>query len=238
MSEEKKPTMKERPSDLQPRERLIAQSPRALSTVELFAILLHTGTSEKDVLSLSNDLLMAVGGLEGMLDQTVESLCRVKGVGPAKAATLLAAVELARRLLHLEKKRDQQEVCDAASAARALRANLRVSEQECFMVLLLDVKNRLIGSRELFVGTVNSTNVHPRDIFREAVRMNAVSVIVGHNHPSGDLNPSKADIALTRRLLDAGKIMGIPLLDHIIVGDFFEETYLSFKEENLLDATL
>ena len=181
---------------------------------------------------------MAVGGLEGMLDQTVESLCRVKGVGPAKAATLLAAVELARRLLHLEKKRDQQEVCDAASAARALRANLRVSEQECFMVLLLDVKNRLIGSRELFVGTVNSTNVHPRDIFREAVRMNAVSVIVGHNHPSGDLNPSKADIALTRRLLDAGKIMGIPLLDHIIVGDFFEETYLSFKEENLLDATL
>lgn len=106
------------------------------------------------------------------------------------------------------------------------------------MVLLLDVKNRLIGSRELFVGTVNSTNVHPRDIFREAVRMNAVSVIVGHNHPSGDLNPSKADIALTRRLLDAGKIMGIPLLDHIIVGDFFEETYLSFKEENLLDATL
>ena len=238
MSEEKKPTMKERPSDLQPRERLIAQSPRALSTAELFAILLHTGTSEKDVLSLSNDLLMAVGGLEGMLDQTVESLCRVKGVGPAKAATLLAAVELARRLLHLEKKRDQQEVCDAASAARALRANLRVSEQECFMVLLLDVKNRLIGSRELFVGTVNSTNVHPRDIFRESVRMNAVSVIVGHNHPSGDLNPSKADIALTRRLLDAGKIMGIPLLDHIIVGDFFEETYLSFKEENLLDATL
>lgn len=234
MSEDKKISIKDRPQDLQPRERLMSEGAGALSNAELFAILLNTGTSEKNVLELAEDVLLYAGGLEGMLGQSIKSLCTIKGIGPAKATTLLAAVEIARRILKLERRKKHDVIDSAAAAAVALRVNLQTAEQEAFQVLYLDVKNRLLGTCELFRGTVNGTNVHPRDVFREAVKYNAVSVIVGHNHPSGDIRPSSADEALTRRLAEAGKIMGIPLLDHVIVSDWSSEDYFSFKEKDLL----
>lgn len=234
MSEDKKISIKDRPQDLQPRERLMSEGAGALSSAELFAILLNTGTSEKNVLELAEDVLLYAGGLEGMLGQSIKSLCTIKGIGPAKATTLLAALEIARRILKLEQRKKHDVIDSAAAAAVALRVNLQTAEQEAFQVLYLDVKNRLLGTRELFRGTVNGANVHPRDVFREAVKYNAVSVIVGHNHPSGDIRPSSADEALTRRLAEAGKIMGIPLLDHVIVSDWSSEDYFSFKEKGLL----
>ena len=228
--------MKDRPPEMQPRERLMNDSAQSLSTAELLAILLRTGTTQDDVLQLAGKVLTEAGGLEGMLQQNMASLCKIKGIGEAKACTLLAAIELGRRLMLAN--RAKREVCIDSSikAAEVIRSRMRYDEQEAFHVLYLDVKNRLIDEKELFVGTVNGANVHQRDIFREAVRLNAVRLIVGHNHPSGDLSPSKEDILLTRRIEQAASIIGIEFLDHVIVGTILDNEYFSFKEHGYLDG--
>ena len=226
--------MKDRPPELQPRERLMNDSAQSLSTAELLAILLRTGTAQEDVLQLAGKVLMEAGGLEGMFHQSMSSLCAIKGIGEAKACTLLAAIELGRRMM-LANRANRDECIDSTEkAAQAIRFSMRYDEQEAFHVLYLDVKNRLIQAKELFVGTVNGANVHQRDIFREAVRLNAVRLIVGHNHPSGDLSPSKEDILLTKRIEKSSEIIGIEFLDHVIVGTIQDNQYFSFREHGYL----
>lgn len=229
-----KPRFKDRPLELRPRERLIQGSPQDLSNSELLAILLQTGTVLHDVTDLAAIVLTHTGGLEGLLHQSMRSLCEVKGIGPSKACMLLAAIELGRRLALVQSQQEKRRITTSASAAWFIRTQIRNSEQESFHALYLDAKHSLIAAKELFVGTANSANVHPRDIFREAVRLNAVALIIGHNHPSGDLTPSTSDLKLTKRLCQAAELLGITLLDHIIVADPRSEAYLSFKENGYL----
>lgn len=227
--------IKERPPEMRPRERLMEDSAQSLNNAELLAILLQTGTVDRGVLELADDILIASGGLEGLLRQNLASLCDFKGVGPGKACMLLAAIELGRRLSLLASRQNERRVRDAESAAWFLRGDIRSDEQESFHVLYLDAKNNVIEVKELFVGTVNGANVHPRDIFREAVRLNAVSLIIGHNHPSGDLTPSRDDLLLTKRVREAAALMGINFLDHIILAGSQDTQYLSFQDAGYLE---
>ncbi len=235
MSDGIRPKFRERPPEMRPRERLIADSAKSLNNAELLAILLQTGNGERDVLTLAEDILITSGGLEGLLRQNLHSLCEIKGIGPGKACMLLAAIELGCRFSHLQAGQAQRQVRDSESAAWYLRGNIHNSEQESFHVLYLDAKNNILEVRELFVGTVNGASVHPRDIFREAVRLNAVSLIIGHNHPSGDLTPSRDDLLLTRRVREASALMGINFLDHIIVAGAQDSRYLSFQDAGYLE---
>lgn len=227
--------IKNRPPELQPRERLMSESAQALSSEELLAILLRTGTQKQDVLELSREVLLRAGGLEGMLIQNMHSLCEINGIGPTKACTLLAAIEIGHRLARTSLAKDKEPIKTSKEAADLLRTVIRSHEQEAFAVLYLNAKNVVIEARTLFIGTVNGTNVHPRDIFREAVRYNAVSIIVSHNHPSGDVNPSREDFVLTERLQEAAKIIGINFLDHIILGTDGDMKYLSFKDNGYIE---
>lgn len=235
MSDKGTTKLKDRPPEMRPRERLVSGTAQSLSTSELLAILLQTGTQEHGVTELADIVLIESGGLEGLLRQTMNSLCTIKGIGPGKACLLLAAIELGRRIALLNVQRESRRVSDTEGAAWFLRANLRNDEQEAFHVLYLDGKHNLIEAKELFVGTANSANVHPRDIFREAVRLNAVALIIGHNHPSGDLSPSRDDLLLTKRVREGADLLGLSLLDHIIVGGRSSEAYLSFKEAGYLE---
>ena len=227
--------LKDRPPEMRPRERLMEGSPQNLSTSELLAILLGTGTSEHGVTELADIVLIESGGLEGLLRQSMASFCAIKGIGPSKACTLLAAIELGRRLALANVQRASRRVSDTESAAWLLRANLRTEEQESFHVLYLDARHQLIETKELFVGTVNGANVHPRDIFREAVRLNAVALIIGHNHPSGDLTPSGEDLLMTKRVREGAALLGLSFLDHIIIAGLNDEAYFSFKDAGFLE---
>lgn len=236
MTDEQGPRLKfkDRPPEMQPREKLMEQGAQALSEAELFAILLRTGTPDRDVLALAQALLDVSGGLEGLLCQDFDTLCALKGIGRTKACTLMATIEIGRRLVRVKHSRETG-ICDSFSAAMVLRGNFRNNEQETFHVLYMDARNTVIAIKELFVGTVNGANVHLRDIFREAVRLNAVSFIIGHNHPSGDLTPSRDDLLVTRRVREAATLLGIGFFDHLIFGDLEEENYLSFKDAGYLD---
>lgn len=232
--EQKTVKMKDRPPDLQPREKLIDKGAQSLSEAELLAILLRTGTTKYGVLEMAQALLDQVGGLEGLLCQNMEKLCDINGIGQTKACTLMATIEIGRRLVRVGNRREMG-ICDSFSAAAVLRENFRSDEQESFHALYLDARNRLIEVKELFLGTVNSANTHPRDIFREAVRANAVSLIIGHNHPSGDLTPSRDDLAFTKRVREGATLLGLNLLDHIIIGNLEGNSYLSLKDAGYLD---
>ncbi|MEE0511147.1 MAG: DNA repair protein RadC [Peptococcaceae bacterium] len=226
--------IKDRPPELQPREKLILKGAQQLTETELLAILLRTGTAKCDVLELAQMVLEEAGGLEGLLCQDMKALCAIKGIGQTKACTLMATIEIGRRLVRLGSSKEMG-ICDSFGAAAALRENFHSDEQESFHVLYLDARNKIIDVKELFRGTVNGTNVHPRDIFREAVRLNAVGLIVGHNHPSGDLTPSREDLLLTKRVREGAALLGLSFLDHIILGGMYSESYFSFKDAGYLE---
>lgn len=228
------PKLKDRPPEMRPRERLMEGSPESLSTSELIAILLQTGTAEHGVTELADIVLTTSGGLEGLLRQNKTSLCAIHGIGPGKACILLAAIELGRRLALARVRRAETRVQGAESAAWLLRAQLTNEEQESFHALYLDARHQLLAAKELFRGTANSASIHPRDIFREAVRLNAVALVIGHNHPSGDLTPSRDDLLLTKRLREAADLLGLTLLDHLIIAGAHSEEYFSFQEAGLL----
>lgn len=209
-----------------PRERLIRQGASSLSNQELIAILLRTGTKEESVLHLANRVLSFFDEIQELKSATLEEMMSVKGIGQAKAVQLLAAVELGRRLSqkHPDKRYAIRSPKDAASL---LMADMSSLKQENFVVLFLNVKNQVIHQQTIFIGSLNASIVHPREIFREAVKRSAASIICAHNHPSGNPNPSPEDIEVTQRLTDAGKIMGIEVLDHVIIGD---HQFVSLKE--------
>jgi DNA repair protein RadC len=210
--------MKDLPDELRPRERLLRHGPDALSTAELVAVLLRTGSPTRSALDVASDLIARHGGLPRLAASGVRELCDVHGVGEVKALHLLAAFELGRRLGALPARR-RPLVAGPADAARLVMDRLRFAETEKFIVLLLTTRHEVLDTVEVTRGGLASSPVHPREVFKPAVREGAAAVILVHNHPSGDPTPSRADLAITARLCRAAAVMGIPVLDHVIIGD-------------------
>jgi DNA repair protein RadC len=218
--------MKELSPDDRPREKLLRHGAAALGDNELVALILGSGRPQAGALGVANDLLKTRGGLHGLLRSTADDLTRVAGIGFAKAAQVIAALELGRRTLaHAPAARVQLRTPRDAAALLLPAFGARPTEQ--FGVVLLDAKHRVVRTSIVAAGTLNTTVVQPRDVFREAVLSAAAAIVVFHNHPSGDPTPSPDDVALTRRLAAAGVLMGIDLVDHIVLGDL---RYCSFKE--------
>jgi DNA repair protein RadC len=213
------------PSD-RPREKLLLHGARALGDNELVALVLGSGCRGRGALAVANDLLALRAGLHGLVQAGAGELARIAGIGPVRAAQLVAAIELGRRTLtHRPRARLQLRSPQQAAAYLMPAFGGRAVEQ--FGVVLLDTKHRVIRTAVLTVGTLNTAGVEPRDVFREAALGGAAALVVFHNHPSGDPSPSPDDVELTRRLAAAGVLMGIDLVDHIILGDV---RYCSFKE--------
>ncbi|MCS6781877.1 MAG: DNA repair protein RadC [Gloeomargarita sp. SKYBB_i_bin120] len=222
MSERYHLRMCDLPTHERPRERLLQQGVTALATSELLAILLGTGSGKLSAVGLGQYLLQELGRhqqdpLAVLREIKPAELMAIPGIGPAKATTILAAVELGKRVF-LSRPLERTPIDSPELAAAALAPELMWAETERFALLLLDVKHRLLGSRVLTIGTATETLAHPREIFREAIRLGATRLIIGHNHPSGNLTPSETDLQLTRQLLECSKILDIPLLDHLILG--------------------
>ncbi len=208
--------IKDLPAEARPREKLLARGPQALSDVELLAILLRTGMAGKNVFQLAAELL-APNGVAGLLQASAQSLGLVKGLGPAKQAELLAVLELARRAL--KQQLQQREVFHSPDAIRHyLQLHLAHKSHEVFAVLFLDNQNRLLAMEELFRGTLSQTSVYPREVVMRALHHQAAAVVLSHNHPSGSVQPSRADEHLTQTLKASLALVDVRVLDHIIVG--------------------
>lgn len=206
------------PTEERPREKLLARGPAALSDAELLAIFLGSGLKGRDAVQTSRELLATHGPLRALLENNPHALAKLPGLGPARACKLSAALELGNR--HLAASLERGEVLtDPASAGRYFAQRLRGRSHEVFAALFLDTRHRTVAFEEMFQGTVDGTEVHPREVVRRALAHNAAAVIVGHNHPSGDAEPSAADRAVTARLKQALSLVDIRLLDHFVVGD-------------------
>lgn len=206
------------PTDERPREKLIARGPAALSDAELLAIFLGSGLRGQDAVTTARQLLAAHGPLRKLMERTPAELARLPGLGPARACTLAAALELAGRHLAAELERGVV-LSDPASAGRYFSQRLRGLAHEVFAVLFLDTRHRALAFEEMFRGTLDGTEVHPREVVRRALAHNAAAVMVGHNHPSGNPEPSPADRTVTQRLRAALDMVDVRLLDHFVVGE-------------------
>jgi DNA repair protein RadC len=215
------------PQNERPRERFVQNGPQSLSNHELLALLLGTGSREESVLQLANRMLAQFEGLRLLKDATLEELTQIKGIGMAKAIHVLAAVEVGRRIAS-HTLDERYVIRSPEDGAKYLMNEMRFLTQEHFVCLYLNTKNQVIHKQTIFIGSLNASIVHPREVFKEAVRRSAASVICLHNHPSGDPTPSREDIEVTKRLAESGKIVGIELLDHLIIG---ENKYVSLKEK-------
>jgi DNA repair protein RadC len=202
----------------------------ALSAQEILALILGRGVSGESVMVTAQRLLSQFGSLKGIAGASVEELSQVKGIGLAKAAQIKAAFELANRLEGYAEAGDKPVVKAPEDVVGLVRGRLKGKKKEHFLALLLDTRSRLIKVAEISVGSLDSSIVHPREVFKEAISATAASVVFVHNHPSGDPTASEDDIGLSKRLAEAGEIVGIDVLDHIIIGD---KNYLSLKREGL-----
>ncbi|MCJ7576159.1 MAG: DNA repair protein RadC [Dehalococcoidia bacterium] len=223
-------TVRDLPLSERPRERLLKLGSEALSAQEILALILGRGTRGESVMMISQKLLGRFGNLKGVANASVEELTQTKGIGPAKAAQIKAALELSRRLDADVGEKPKPVLKSPDDVVDEVRSQLKGKKKEHFLVLCLDTRNRLINRKLVSIGSLDTSIVHPREVFKEAVSSCAASVIFAHNHPSGDPEPSKEDIELTKRLAKAGEIVGIDVLDHIIVCD---RSYLSLKARNL-----
>ncbi|HRS21088.1 MAG TPA: DNA repair protein RadC [Clostridia bacterium] len=222
-------TIKDLPEEERPRERLTRYGASVLSNAELLAILLRTGTKEESAISLAHRILVQEQGLRYLADINVEQLSAINGIGKAKAAQIKAAIELGKRLAAFEPGADKPLKCPQDVAA-LLMEEMRYLKKEHMKLVLLNVKCNLISVEEISVGSLNASIVHPREVFNPAIRKSSASIIMVHNHPSGDPAPSSEDISITARIAEAGKLIGIELVDHIIIGD---GKYISMKEKGL-----
>lgn len=228
---EKSFTIKELPETERPREKLYSQGPESLSNEELLAIIIRTGSRTESSVELSKKVLsLDARGLVYLRDTTLEELMEIKGIGECKAAQILAAIEIGKRINHYTAV-EKVKINQPSTLASIFMDEMRYLQKEHFRVILLDTKNQIIGKEEISIGTLNASIVHPRDVFKIAIKRNANSIILVHNHPSGDPTPSKEDINITNRLTDVGELVGIKVLDHIIIGD---SCYISFKEKNII----
>lgn len=213
-------TIKQLPPELRPRERLLAVGPSALSDGELLGLLFGIGNREKTAVELAGEVISEAGGLHGLYDVSVHELVKVNGIGEAKACVILAAVELGRRIGQVRNP-GRPVISSPADVDRLLRGRIANLDRENFVVVLLNTKNEVIESPLVSVGTLSSALVHPREVFKPAIRASAASVILAHNHPSGKVEPSREDREVTSRLVGAAEILGIEVLDHVILGDGF-----------------
>ncbi len=230
MEEERRLTIKDMPVEERPRERLLALGAEKVSNAELLAVILRTGTLKDTALDLAQMVLARAGNLREMPYLTVEELMEIRGIGPAKAVQVKAALELGRRMV-VASRGYNVDITSPEDVFNYMMEEMRYLEQEEFRIILLNIKNKVLGVETIFRGGLNSSIVHPREIFRLALRRSAASLILLHNHPSGDPTPSAEDISITRRLVEAGEVMGVNILDHIIMG---EGRFLSFREKGLI----
>ncbi len=224
--------IKDIPLSERPRERLINKGVEYLSNEDLLAILLKTGTKDYSVKTLASNILKQIENINNLKDINLESLIKIKGIGKAKACEILAAIELGKRLNQKIDNLNQIKVYSSSSIYEYYQAKLGDKLQEYFYCVYLDTKNHIIKDKLLFIGTINESLIHPREIFKEAYLLSASSIICVHNHPSGNINPSNNDIIMTKQLIEVGKILGIKVLDHIIIG---KDNYFSFNDNNLVN---
>lgn len=222
--------IKNMPEGLRPRERLLNEGPHSLSDFELLAIMLRTGSADASAMDLATGLLGHFGGLRQLLDASAEELSAFKGVGPAKVAQIKAALELGRRVA-IAAAWDRPAIKSPENAAALVMEEMRHLDREHFWALLLNAKNQVLAREVISIGTLNFSAIHPRELFKAAIKRSAAGVILVHNHPSGDPTPSRQDIEATARLVEAGNIIGIDVLDHLVVGD---NKFTSFKAQGLL----
>lgn len=222
-------TMREWPASERPREKLQQIGPQSLSNAELIAILLRVGSVGEDVVALSQRLLVQYGGLPGLHGAIFGALVGEHGMGEAKTCALKAALELGRRLM-LDPGQERMQVRSPHDVASLLMMEMGGLEHECLRTVLLNTKNHVLAIPTIYQGSVNQMGIRTGEVFREAVRHNATAMIVVHNHPSGDPTPSPEDIQVTRTLIEAGKMMDIDVLDHLVIG---KQKYVSLKERHL-----
>ena len=224
------PTMLDLPPCERPRERLREHGPRYLNNAELVAILLRSGVAGENSISVAMRILAEFDGLAGLARAGYAELCKQRGLNHAKTSEIMAALELGRRIASLAPEERAQISCPQ-DAASLLIAEMEPQVQEHLVVLLLNTRNQVVARRTIYIGTVNSSAVRPAEVLRPAIRENAPSIIVAHNHPSGDPTPSPEDISVTRDLAAAGKLMDIELLDHLVIGH--GGRFTSLKEKRL-----
>ncbi|WP_166238849.1 RadC family protein [Paenibacillus turpanensis] len=222
--------LKHVPEEERPRERLVQAGAEALSHAELLAILLRTGTKSYSAVALAQKLLAEAGGIRQLADLGLEQLTALHGMGPVKAVQLLAGIELGRRMA-ASALQEKPVIRSPKDAADLLTERMRYLQKEHFVCLFLNTKNAVIGHETLSVGSLNASIVHPREVYRAAIQKGCASIICAHNHPSGDPTPSPEDIQMTQRLMEAGDIIGIEVLDHLIIG---EQKFVSLKELGLM----
>ena len=233
---DRKFSVKDMPEDERPREKLLKLGTDKMESHELLAILLRTGTKDEPVLELSKNLMKKFGSVESFFESSMQDLMSVKGIGLAKAAELISCITLGRRyrdeLIRNENIRlSRESITEPATAVSFIRAEIRDYSKEQFFVLNLDVRNRLIDIEMISKGTLTSSLVHPRETFESAIRKHAASIMVAHNHPSGDTNPSDDDIKISKRLSESGRILGIELIDHLVIT---KDSYCSLKNKGLI----
>jgi DNA repair protein RadC len=222
-------TIMDLPISERPRERLLQYGASALSTAELLAIILRTGTRDMNVIRLAHHLLVTYNNLAGLVRASTAELASAKGLGPAKVTQLKAALELGRRML-IESPEERPQVRSPSDAANLVMSEMGLLEQEHLRVMLLDTRNRVLATPTIYVGSLNTSLIRVGELFREAIRANCASLIVLHNHPSGDPTPSPEDVAVTRQIVDAGKLLDVEVLDHLVIG---RQRFVSLKERGL-----
>jgi DNA repair protein RadC len=223
-------TVRDLPRQERPRERLQKFGPEALSAQELLALVIGRGIPKKSVMNIAQELLTRFGNVKAISRATIEELSQIKGIGLAKAAQIKACFELGRRE-DLEPELKNFDIKDPEAVVKAIRASIKDKAKEHFKLILLNPRNKIIGISIISIGTLNASLVHPREVFKDAITHSAASVVLAHNHPSGDPEPSEDDITITKRLIEAGKILGIAVTDHVIIS---KSGFFSFKEKNLI----
>lgn len=222
--------IKDLPKNERPREKILRYGAECLSNSELLALILRTGTKEDNVLNLCDRVLSHCGGINGISGPSINELKQVKGIGEAKATQILALAELATRFNSF-KSGAEYAISSPKDVSTYMMGQMKNLKKEYFKLIMLNTKNVIISVKDISIGNLNSSIVHPREVFIEAIKLSSASVILCHNHPSGDPTPSKEDILITKRLKECGTLLGIEVLDHVIIGN---KAYVSLKEKGIV----
>jgi len=230
MNKEKAFTVRDLPREERPRERLQKFGAEALSAQELLAIIIGRGVANRSVMSIAQELIAIFGSIKAVSEASLQELTTIKGVGIAKATQIKACFELGKRQ-DLEVDKTNFDISSPQKVAKLISTTIKDKAKEHFKLILLNSRNKVIAVTHISTGTLTASLVHPREVFKEAIRHSAASVIIAHNHPSGDPEPSEEDIRMTKKLVEAGKLLGIEVLDHVIIG---RDRPFSFKEKGMI----